>query len=147
MSRNIILIGFMGTGKSCIGRLLAARLNYHFFDTDVLVERYTKLTIPAIFHKYGEKHFRQLEKEVVARMANKRRSVISTGGGVPLDSENMQRLAQHGVVISLSASADIILSRTLGRNNRPLLKQDKQAVLALMQKRSKFYKNADFIID
>ncbi len=147
MLKNIVLIGFMGTGKSCIGRLLANRLGYHFIDTDTLVEKNAKMSIPTIFKTKGEAYFRQLERDAVHFAAHKHCFVISTGGGVPLDAANREVLQKHGIIISLFACADTILTRTMNRNNRPLLKNDLQSLLAMMEKRRPFYKKADFIID
>lgn len=147
--RNIVLIGFMGTGKSCIGRLLASRLKRPFIDTDKKIEVECGISIPEIFETHGEVYFRNKEKSVIAKVSRYTNAVISTGGGVVLSPENFRRLRYNGVVISLTASLDTILERTARRNNRPLLNQPdrKQAVEKLLNERASLYGAGDYIVD
>lgn len=147
--KNIVLIGFMGTGKSSVGRLLARRLKRPFIDTDKKIEVECGMSIPEIFENHGEVFFRTKEKSVVAKVSRYTNAVISTGGGVVLAAENISRLRTNGVIITLSASADAILERTARRNNRPLLNQPdrKQAIEKLLKERSSLYGAGDFIID
>src|SRR5690349_21324770 len=93
--RNLALIGFMGTGKSCIGRLLAAQLRFDFVDTDHLIETRAGRSIAAIFEQAGEAVFRGIERQVVAELAACSRTVISTGGGLGANPENLASLKEH----------------------------------------------------
>ena len=147
--RNIVLIGFMGTGKSCTGRLLAGRLGRPFIDVDHKIEQECGLAIGEIFAKHGEVYFRAREKDVIARVSRHRKAVIATGGGVVLDADNMQRLRAGGVVICLTASVQTILERTGRRNTRPLLaRPDREEIVArLLAERAPLYAQADFILD
>ncbi len=118
---NIVLIGFMGTGKTTVGKLLAARLGLAFTDMDdVIVERAGK-SIPAIFADDGEPAFRALERQVVVDLAARRGLVIATGGGVVLNPDNTRDLGASGLLVALSASPDVILERLRHDTGRPLL--------------------------
>lgn len=147
--KNIVLIGFMGTGKTSTGRLLAGRLNRPFIDADKKIEQETGLAISDIFQLYGEERFRQLEQEVIARVARYTNTVIATGGGVVLKQDNMVRLKNTGIIISLTASLEAILERTARRGVRPLLDCEDRAerVARLFQERASLYMKADYIID
>ncbi|MDR7865994.1 MAG: shikimate kinase [Sporomusaceae bacterium] len=147
--KNIVLIGFMGTGKSCTGRLLAGRLGRPFIDVDRKIEQESGLAIGEIFAKHGEAYFRAREKDVIARVARHRKAVIATGGGVVLDAENMQRLRSGGVIICLTASVQTILERTGRRNTRPLLaRPDREEIVArMLAERAPLYAQAAFILD
>ena len=147
--KNIVLIGFMGTGKTSTGRLLAGRLNRPFIDVDKKIEQETGLAISDIFQLYGETHFRQLERDAISRLARYTNTIIATGGGVVLKQENMIRLKNTGVIVSLTASLDTILERTSRRGVRPLLDCEDRAerVARLFKERACLYMKADYIID
>jgi shikimate kinase len=120
---NVVLTGFMGTGKSTVGRLLAERLGYEFVDTDQVIEQ-RHGPIPQIFREHGEGEFRRLERDVADELAERRRLVISTGGRLMVDAVNAARLGATGDVFCLTASVDTILARvTLEESpvERPLL--------------------------
>ena len=139
--RNIALMGFMGTGKTRIGRELAARLGMRFIDMDdVIVEKEGK-SIPAIFAEDGEPHFRNVERAVVGELACSPGLVIATGGGVVLNSDNLRDLAQTGLVICVSATPGEILKRVEHDTNRPLLAEgDKlDKIRSLLAARRDFY--------
>ena len=124
MQKNIILTGFMGTGKTTVGRLLAAELGYQFVDTDVIIEE-RHGPIPTIFAEQGEAVFRQMERAVAAELAQQQGVVIATGGRLMLDPENARLLGGSGSVFCLTATPDEILARVLTdekRIERPLLK-------------------------
>jgi len=122
--RNIILTGFMGTGKSSIGRRLARRLAWRFVDTDNLIEERAGQPIAAIFAEAGEAAFRAIEREVAHDVGSLRRHVVATGGGMVVDPENLELLEQAGLVILLEATVETIWERTRGRKHRPLLNND-----------------------
>ena len=148
--KNIVLIGFMGTGKTTIGRLLASRLGRPFVDCDKKVEYENGMTIREIFAHYGEGYFRQQEQEMITKLSRYDNAVIATGGGVVLSSENMRRLKRNGVIIALTASVETILERTGRRNTRPLLLDllpREQIVHKLLNERGALYQKADFSID
>ena len=118
---NIYLIGFMGTGKSTIGRHLARQLDFSFIDSDHWIENKTGLTIPQIFEEKGEAAFRALEKEFVETGHSNEGCVVSCGGGLVLQPGIKELLQAKGLVIALFASAETIFERTRANKNRPLL--------------------------
>ncbi len=121
---NIVLVGFMGTGKTSVGKRVAERLNLEFVDMDdVIVERAGK-SIPDIFADDGEPHFRSLERQVVVDLSGERGRVIATGGGVVTNPDNIRDFSREGLVICLSATAEAILARVEHDTNRPLLYTD-----------------------
>ncbi len=122
-SRNVVLTGFMGTGKTTVGRLLAEQLGYEFVDTDQVIEqRHGK--VADIFRERGEEVFRTIEREVASELADRRRLVISTGGRMMLDPLNVTSLSRHGRIFCLVANPDAIFERLAGdpsQSERPLL--------------------------
>jgi shikimate kinase len=121
--RNVVLAGFMGTGKSTVGALLAERLDYEFVDTDGLIEA-SHGPIPEIFDRVGEAAFREIERDLVAQLASRTRVVVATGGGLVLDEINASRLAATGQILCLRADVDELVRRLSGRTGqceRPLL--------------------------
>lgn len=118
---NIILTGFMGTGKSTVGRRLAQRLGWRFVDTDDLIERTAGKTISRIFAEDGEPFFRELESKIAKSLAQYSHYVIATGGGLVLRPENIAALEQAGRCVLLDASAETIYERTKRHSHRPLL--------------------------
>lgn len=133
MLPNLLLIGFMGTGKSSIGRLAAGRLRFRFYDTDRLVVERTGLPIPEIFERFGEAHFRNLETGALESSAHLRHCVFATGGGIVVREENRHRLRELGFVVQLTASEEVIFERVSRNTNRPLLKTaDPRATISAM---------------
>lgn len=121
MHTNIVLIGFMGSGKSSIGRLVAARLRFQFVDTDALIVKRSGLEIAEIFTRHGEEHFRDLERGALESCGALSRSVLATGGGVVVREENRALLRELGFVVQLTASEDVIFDRVSRNTKRPLL--------------------------
>ncbi|MDO5127093.1 MAG: shikimate dehydrogenase [Eubacteriales bacterium] len=120
--QKIILIGYMGTGKTTVGKEIAKRYGYEFLDTDAAIEEENGMKISQIFAEHGEEYFRNLETDFIKRLAEKQGNyVISTGGGLPLRAENRSLLKELGTVYYLQASADIIYDRLKGDTSRPLL--------------------------
>jgi shikimate kinase/3-dehydroquinate synthase len=148
MMRNIVLTGFMGTGKSAVGRRLAKALGWRFVDTDEMIERKTGRTIPQIFEKYGERYFRNVERKMIRIAARQKNAVIATGGGAVLDPRNVRVLSGNGLLVGLKASSRAILSRVSG-SDRPLLRggDPRSRVEALLAARQERYGRADFIVD
>lgn len=148
--QNIILVGFMGTGKSAVGRLLAQRLNRVFLDLDRKIEKEAGHSIAEIFAKEGEAGFREREARAVREAVELKDHVIATGGGVMLREENIRLLKKCGRLICLTASPDAILQRTMATGpSRPLLAgHDPRArVEQLLKLRAPFYAQADRTID
>jgi len=144
---NIVLIGFMGSGKSSVGKRLAQSLGWDFVDTDYEIAAITNLSVAEIFRRHGETRFRSEERIVVARLSQKRQLVIATGGGTVLNQLNWDALARNGIMIGLHASLDAILSRIGHKNDRPLLKGPREEIEKLWSERQKYYVQADFTID
>ncbi len=145
MKTSIALIGFMGTGKTVVGKALAERLGKEFVELDALIEQKAGKSIPAIFQQDGEIAFRELEIEATKEVAGRRNAVIACGGGVVLNKINIDRLKKENVVVYLKAAPGIILQRTAtDKNERPLLKVDNRAlrIKELLKFRQPFYERA-----
>ena len=112
MKENLILIGFMGTGKTSLGKLLANKLGRGFVDLDQKIEHDSGMTIPKIFELYGEKYFRELEKKAVREVCERKNLVIATGGGTVKDSENVRLLKSSGKIVCLTCEPEEIFRRT-----------------------------------
>lgn len=122
-SRNIILIGYMGSGKSTVGRKAAKAVEYTFLDTDVLIEKEEGMTISKLFEEKGESYFREKETETIRRLlAEPKGKIIATGGGLPMKEGNAELLKELGTVIYLKAETDTLVKRLSGDTSRPLLK-------------------------
>ncbi len=147
--RNIVLIGFMGTGKSRVGYMIARKLGLKFVDTDDLIVERLKMPVNEIFAKHGEEKFREIERQVVANVAANGGQVIATGGGVPLSEENISNLKKNGMLVCLMASPDTIYRRTLRSDTRPLLRvEDRlEQIKKLMESRQFYYSIADHQVD
>ena len=146
---NLALIGFMGTGKSSVGRSLATHLHFRFVDTDDLIESRAGRSIAEIFTQAGEQVFRGLEKQVVAELARAQRTVISAGGGLAANEENMASLKQHALVVCLWASPEAIWERVHTQTHRPLLQgpDPMSKIRELLAQREPFYKRADVLVN
>jgi shikimate kinase len=142
--RNVYLIGPMGSGKTAVGRRLAALLGRQFFDSDAEIEKRTGVDIRYIFEKEGETRFREREREVIAELAALDGIVVATGGGVILDAANRERLAATGTVVYLETTLETLVRRTKAAKTRPLLMNgDPRAVLErLMVVRRPLYEQA-----
>ena len=146
MKHLIVLIGFMGTGKTQVGRVLSKNLNLNFFDTDNLIEEKKGLKINDIFKKFGENYFRQKESEIIREVSKKKFAVIACGGGTALSKNNIAVLREKSVIINLYASAEVIYERIKSKSDRPILKcQDPLIkIKELLQARKDAYANCDF---
>ena len=146
---NIILTGFMGTGKSTVGKKIAERLGWQFIDTDEVIEEKAGVTISNIFAKQGEAYFRALERRVIDSVCCGAGKIIATGGGAMTNEENAQRLQDSGTVICLTAAPEIILSRVQGNTDRPLLHGENplEKIKTMLTARAKSYAKVDITID
>ncbi len=147
--KNIVLTGFMGTGKTEVGRILAGRLGYSYLDADTIIEQEQNMTITEIFQRYGEPYFRDVEADVIKRLSNYDRVVISTGGGAVLRNENMDNLRKKGIIVCLTASPETILKRTSKDSSRPLLQVEDplKRIKELLEFRRPYYERSDIMID
>ena len=147
--RNIVLVGFMGTGKSEIGRRLASRLGRIFIDTDTVIEQQMGTSITQIFAEKGENYFRQYERQVVNQICQRSGQVIATGGGVIVDPLNAQQLKENGFVVCLSAAPEVIYERIRHNSDRPLLQGEDPLtkIRSLLETRAQAYARADATID
>lgn len=146
---NIVLTGFMGAGKSAVGRRLKELTGMEMVDTDDMIEEDAGTAISEIFEKFGESHFRELEKKAVARAATLDNHVIVTGGGAVLKEENVENLRRNGKIVYLHAPAEVLYERIKDETHRPLLQVDDPLgkIKELLEYRIPFYVNSDFTID
>ena len=147
-SRCVVLVGMMGAGKTSIGRRLANVLHLPFVDADIEIEKAANQSIPEIFAHYGEPHFRDGERRVVARLLLNGPAVLATGGGAFMNEETRAECREHGVTIWLKADASVLLERVRKKGGRPLLDNpDPESVMRrLLQERSPIYALADITI-
>ena len=139
--RNIVLVGFMGTGKSSVGKILAQRLGRTLVDMDAVIEERQKRPISQIFAQEGEPYFRRLERELVQELAARQSLVIAPGGGIVLNPQNIADFSKTGLVVCLIASPEAILKRVGHDTHRPLLQGgDKlQKINELLNRRKLMY--------
>jgi shikimate kinase len=148
----IFLIGFMGSGKSTLGKNLAETLNYDFIDSDLWIEKEQGISIDSIFSSKGEAFFRELELKFIENLNPFNPTIIATGGGLPCFNGNIEKLKEIGTVIYLKAAPEIIFERIKFDDRRPLLnKQENHEKFDFIQnklnERTVFYNQAHFIID
>jgi shikimate kinase len=151
MKTSIALIGFMGTGKTAVGKILAEKLGKDFLELDALIEKKAGKSIPAIFRDEGEIAFREFEIAVTREVSARKNAVIACGGGIVLNKINIDRLKQECVIVCLAASPEVILKRTsTDKEGRPLLAVADRArqVKELMNYRRPYYeRSADITIN
>ncbi|WP_250278088.1 shikimate kinase [[Clostridium] colinum] len=149
-SKNIVLIGFMGCGKTTIGKELAKNFNFSFIDTDCIIQQQENKSIQDIFEIFGEEYFRNIEKQVYNKVSKMKNCVISTGGGVIKDIENIINLKNNGIIVYLKASPEKIYENIKDDDKRPLLKNKNKfnTICDLLYKREPLYnKYADIVFD
>ncbi|MBI2154768.1 MAG: shikimate kinase [Candidatus Rokubacteria bacterium] len=145
---NIVLVGFMGAGKSSVGRLLAKRLGRCFVETDDLIVAGEGRSIPEIFQADGEPRFRQLEADMLDLLRLKRGEVIATGGGFPCPEGRMEALKAMGTVVWLAGDFETLYARALRSGSRPMLEgKPKEEVAALYRAREPYYRQAHFVVE
>lgn len=141
--KNIVLIGFMGSGKTTVGKVLAVELGYHFVDTDDLIETNEGVDIPTIFKTQGETYFRQSETAALKRVMDWEKYVVSTGGGIVTIPSN-QKILNQGIVVYLEASPQQIYDNVKHNTSRPLLKGENvyAKICRMLKDREMLYKEA-----
>jgi len=146
---NIALIGFMGTGKTSVGRLVADQLHFNYLDTDEMIQAATGKSISEIFAASGESAFRALEENVCEELARKTQTVISAGGGLPIAAQNLASLKTHALVVCLWASPAKIWERVKNQTHRPLLHDPdpQKKIRELLAARAPFYRQADILLN
>ncbi|MCH5317232.1 MAG: shikimate kinase [Eubacterium sp.] len=144
---NIVLCGFMGAGKTVVGKELAKIMGRKFVDTDEMIEEETGISIPAIFAAHGEEYFRDLEFEICKKAAMLKNVVISTGGGAMTFERNVEAIKQGSEVVFLDASFDVICDRVGDASSRPLFKNRENAKRLYDERREKYTAAADHIVN
>jgi shikimate kinase len=146
---NIYLVGFMGTGKTSVGRQLAKEKGLNFVDLDELIEFKEQRRIVDIFAKDGEAYFRKIEKKALKQVATQKKFVVACGGGVVLDKDNIRLMKKTGMMVCLHATAEDILRRVSTNKDRPLLNvgKPKKRIELLLKMRAPYYIQADKTID
>jgi len=146
---NIVLFGFMGTGKSTVGRLVAERLGMRFVDMDTVIEQRAGKTIPEIFAEDGEPAFRRRERELVRELARQEGLVVAAGGGVVLDPANIRDFGRNALLVCLRARPETILQRVRGESHRPLLESGDKAerIRRILAQRRALYDSLPWQVD
>jgi shikimate kinase len=146
--QNLALIGFMGTGKTSVGHIVASLLHFQFVDTDELIEARAGCPINDIFARQGEAAFRALETQIVDGLAGLKKAVISTGGGLGASQENLDRLKPHALIVCLWASPQTIWERVRSQTHRPLLHDPhpQEKITQLLTEREALYRQADVLV-
>ena len=151
--KNIFLIGYMGVGKTTIGKLLSAEMNMEFIDLDKYIENRYRKTIQELFDKKGESGFRKIEREMLHEIATFQNVLISTGGGTPCFYDNMTYMNNMGITVYVKASVDQLVSRLLAsKNTRPLIQNKsphelKEFVAQHLEERQSYYSQANIIFE
>jgi shikimate kinase len=147
-SRNLILVGLMGAGKSSVGRIVASQLGIPFIDSDAEIERVSRMSISELFAAYGEEEFRALETRVMKRLLKGGPRVVSTGGGAFINDRTRRHIMKGGVSVWLKAELDVLWERVNKRDTRPLLKTEnpKTTLENLMNARYPIYALADLTV-
>lgn len=148
-AKNIILVGFMGSGKSTIGRELGQLLSYPLIDTDTQIEEMEKLSVADIFSLRGEEHFRDAENQVIKNLLDQGMThhIIATGGGLPVREDNRPLLRELGYVVWLDANTETILQRTSRTNTRPLLQTEnpRETIENMLNQRNSIYRDVSHL--
>jgi len=144
---NIVLCGFMGSGKTVVGKELAKVMGRKFVDTDELIEQEQGISIPAIFAAKGEEYFRELEFEMCKKVAEMKNVVVSTGGGAMTFQRNVDAIKEGSKVVFLDASFDVICDRVGNASTRPLFKNRENAKKLYDERKDKYLKASDIVIN
>jgi len=147
--RNIVLFGFMGTGKTAVARVLGKKLGRPVVEMDELIEEREGMAISRIFAERGERYFRRVERNLARELSGGRGRIIATGGGVVLDHDNIRDLARSGLSVCLTARPEAILSRVAGESHRPLLERPdrEKTVKRMLKERRPHYERIPHQVD
>jgi len=149
--RNVYLMGFMCSGKTRVGKLLAGRLGWPFVDTDEMIVHMKGISIPEIFQNEGETAFRSLEKTCISKIAAESGQVVSLGGGAVINPDNWEKIVNTGVTITLSYPPEILSARLARKNDRPLMdgydgNEKLKQVMTMLDQRKAYYERADLVL-
>ena len=149
LGKTVVLVGMMGAGKTAIGTALAKRIGAPFLDSDQEIERAANMTIAEIFARDGEPFFRIKEAQIISRLLETRRCILSTGGGAYLAEETRTRITSAGVAVWLNADLELLWQRVRHKDTRPLLRtaDPKGTLTGIFEKRAPYYAKADIIVD
>ncbi|WP_171228605.1 shikimate kinase [Ruegeria sp. HKCCA4008] len=149
LHKTVVLVGMMGAGKTAVGRALAARLGVPFLDSDAEIESAANMTIPEIFERDGEPFFRTKESQVIGRLLDEQKGILSTGGGAFLQPENRRIIAEKGAAVWLRADLNVLWNRVRHKDTRPLLRTDDPyaTLKSLYEARVPVYAQADLTVD
>jgi shikimate kinase len=149
MAKNIVITGFMGTGKTTVGRIVADLLGWTFYDLDKIISRRDNRSISEIFAESGEAYFRELESLVIDELRLLENAVIAVGGGAFISDDNRLKMAENGVIFCLTAEPEEIVRRLADKNDRPLLSvsQKLERINKLMSARKAVYDKSSYTID
>ncbi len=150
MKNNIVLCGFMGCGKSTVGKIIAEKLNLTLIDGDTYIEQKENKTVSEIFAQNGEEYFRAAEKQAMSELSQKENVVIATGGGAVINPDNAKSLKQTGLLVFIEVTPETVIKRLKGDTTRPLLQRPDRnaAILELMERRYPIYRSAsDVTVD
>jgi len=146
---NIVLVGFMGTGKTVVAKRLSEKLNKKYISLDDNIVKRVGKPITKFFAENGESYFRKIEKEIIQEASFLENVVIDAGGGVVKDNENVENLKMNGMMVCLTATPEVIYNRTKYNSDRPLLNvtNPKKKIQRLLEQRAPFYEKTDYTID
>lgn len=148
LKKTIVLVGMMGAGKTAVGRALAQRLGVPFLDSDAEIEAAANMTVPEIFVRDGEPFFRQKESQVISRLLDEERCVLSTGGGAFMSQKNRDMISERGVSVWLKADSDVLWNRVKHKDTRPLLRtgNPRATLQEIYEARVPLYEKADLAV-
>lgn len=146
--KNIVLTGFMASGKTTVGMVVAKKLNLMFYDTDKIIEEQEGRSVSEIFNEFGEKYFRELENKLAISLKNIENAVIATGGGFVINPQNIELMRLNGVIVNFKTTPEIIEHRMFNaKNTRPILENNSLLeVLEIFNQRKIYYNNNDICI-
>ena len=149
LKKTVVLVGMMGAGKTAVGKALALRLGVPFLDSDAEIERAANMTIAEIFARDGEAFFRDRETQVIDRLLEGERGILSTGGGAFLTERNRRLISEKGISVWLKADLDLLWNRVKHKDTRPLLRtvDPYKTLSALYDARLPFYRQADLAVE
>jgi shikimate kinase len=148
LKKTVVMVGMMGAGKTAVGRAVAAKLSAPFLDSDAEIEAAANLSVPEIFERDGEAFFRKRETEVIARLLDTARGILSTGGGAFLAEANRKIISERGISVWLNADLELLWNRVKHKDTRPLLRtaDPKATLTSLYSARVPFYRQADISV-